>query len=327
MVSYSYTNRLRSALSLDQPQGGAWTQAYGYDSAKRLASLSSGPGAFAYSYHGGLNGVTAPSDLVKKVLFPTGSYVTNHLDPMGRLTNTWLKTSTHAVRNFHFYDHNAAGQSTRQTRADSSYVDYTYDGIGQLKTAKGVDQESSTANRPHEQFGYAYDAAGNLNLRTNNLLVQTFTANGLNQLTNATRSGTLTVAGAYTGSPTNVNVDGFAAILYEDRTFAVTNRTLTDGTNTWDAQALDGLGRQALDSVSAFLPASVDYVYDLNGNMLTDGRRHFRYDDENQLIEVILTNATRSVFVYDGKMRRRQRTEYAWQNADWRVTGEVRYVY
>src|SRR5262245_58135192 len=81
MVSYSYTNRLRSALTLEQPHSGAWTQAYGYDPAKRLASLSSGPGSFTYSYHGGLNGVTAPSDLVKKVLFPTGSYVTNHFDP------------------------------------------------------------------------------------------------------------------------------------------------------------------------------------------------------------------------------------------------------
>ncbi len=49
--------------------------------------------------------------------------------------------------------------------------------------------------RLQEQFGYAYDAAGNLNRRTNNALVQTFGVNTLNELTNATRSGTLTVAG------------------------------------------------------------------------------------------------------------------------------------
>jgi YD repeat-containing protein len=52
--------------------------------------------------------------------------------------------------------------------------------------------------RRHEQFGYAYDAAGNLQSRTNNALVQAFTVNNLNELTNVTRTGTLTVAGTAT---------------------------------------------------------------------------------------------------------------------------------
>jgi hypothetical protein len=77
-----------------------------------------------------------------------------------------------------------------------------YDNIGQLKTAKGTDHAYDfntglfvDASRLNEQFGYAYDKAWNLNQRTNNALVQTFGVNNLNQLTNATRSGTLTVAG------------------------------------------------------------------------------------------------------------------------------------
>ena len=44
----------------------------------------------------------------------------------------------------------------------------------------------------HKQFGYAYDAAGNLQYRTNNALIQTFTVDPLNELTNVTRSGTRT---------------------------------------------------------------------------------------------------------------------------------------
>jgi len=57
-----------------------------------------------------------------------------------------------------------------------------------------------------EQFSYAYDPAGNLNARTNNALTQTFGVNNLNELTNVTRSGTLTVAGAISASATSVTV-------------------------------------------------------------------------------------------------------------------------
>ena len=75
--------------------------------------------------------------------------------------------------NSHVYAYNAGNQRTKQTRVEGSYVDYTYDNSGQLKTAKGTESGGST-NRFHEQFGYAYDAAGNLNYRTNNVFVQTF---------------------------------------------------------------------------------------------------------------------------------------------------------
>src|ERR1051326_7905056 len=64
-----------------------------------------------------------------------------------------------------------------------------------------------------------------------------------------------------------------------------------------------------------------------NGNLLTDGRRFFDYDDENQLIRVTVTNATKSEFTYDGKMRRRIRKEYAWKSGAWNFQSEIRYIY
>ena len=60
-----------------------------------------------------------------------------------------------------------------------SYVNYTYDKIGQLNTALGL-ESGGTTNRLLEQLGYAYDAAGNLHYRTNNALVQTFTVTSIN---------------------------------------------------------------------------------------------------------------------------------------------------
>ena len=43
----------------------------------------------------------------------------------------------------------------------SNYMNYTYDNIGQLKTARGFESNGVTP-RLQEQFGYAYDAAWNL---------------------------------------------------------------------------------------------------------------------------------------------------------------------
>jgi len=49
-VNYTYNNRLRSGLSLLAPNGSPWTQSYSYDPAKRLTSITSPAGTFAYAY-------------------------------------------------------------------------------------------------------------------------------------------------------------------------------------------------------------------------------------------------------------------------------------
>src|SRR5207302_9936901 len=71
----------------------------------------------------------------------------------------------------------------------------------------------------------------------------------------------------------------------------------------------------------------VSYIYDLNGNLTSDGTRGFDYDDENQLIRVTVTNSWKSEFTYDGKSRRRIRKEFTWQNSTWLLTSEVHYIY
>jgi len=45
------------------------------------------------------------------------------------------------------------------------------------------------------------------------------------------------------------------------------------------------------NSVAVNLPAPVAYIYDLNGNLTSDGTRGFEYDDENELIRVPVTNS------------------------------------
>ncbi len=105
------------------------------------------------------------------------------------------------------------------------------------------------------KFGYAYDAAGNLNYRTNNALIQTFGANNLNELTNVTRTGTLTVAGTTTGGATNVTVNNSSPVTpYADKTFALAGFTVTNGNNTYTAIAQDNYNRKDTNSVTFNLP-------------------------------------------------------------------------
>jgi RHS repeat-associated protein len=321
-VSYTYVNRLRSSLSVLAPNASPWEQTYTYDSAKRLATVTSPAGTFTYT----LGGSSAASPLIKKLALPNGSYITNTYDSVARMLSTSLKNSGGSVLNSHDYGYNKAHQRTAMTNVLGDYRTYTYDGMGQLKTALGVEPGGVT-NRLNEQFRYVYDAAGNLNYRTNNAFVQTFNVNSLNQLTTNTRSGTFTVAGTTTSAATNVTVNTSNAFLYIDFAFASTNHSLADGNNTITAIGKDSLGRQDTNSITITLPATGIFAYDLNGNLTSDGKRGFDYDDENQLIRITVTNSWKSEFAYDGKMRRRKRIEYSWVGGAWVTNSVTYYVY
>ena len=84
-VSFDYnTARLRTGLTLLQPNASAWGQTYGYDSIRRLTNTASPAGTFSYDYMPGVGAVTAASTLVKKLSLPGGSYVTNSFDAVKR---------------------------------------------------------------------------------------------------------------------------------------------------------------------------------------------------------------------------------------------------
>jgi RHS repeat-associated protein len=180
-----------------------------------------------------------------------------------------------------------------------------------------------------EAKGFLSDPAGNLTQRRENFMNQMFTLNSLNELTGSGRTGSFTVAGTTSSNATSVTVNSQQAALYSDFTFAAPGFTLSDGANSFTAVAQDSLGRTDTSTVTAYLPATNAFSYDLNGNLLSDGLRLFAYDAENQLTNVMVANAWKSEFVYDGKMRRRIRREYSWQSAlgNWQLTNEVRYIY
>ncbi len=323
-MSYTYTNRLRKGLTLLVPYAATWTQSYAYDGIKRLANVASPAGAFGYSYTAGL--IVSPSSLVRKLALPNGAYITNTYDSHARLLSTRLKSGNGTVLNSHSYAYNTGNQRTQQAFTAGNYADYTYDPIGRLKTARGKESGGVT-NRLHEQFGYGYDAAGNLNSRTNNSLVQAFTVNPLNELTTVARNGTLTVAGTTTSQATNVTVNTSNAVRYLDRTFASINHSLANGNNTFTATARDSAGRQDTSSLTVNLPVTNSFAYDLNGNLVTNGTEVLVYDDENQLVRISAAGAWKSEFTYDGRMRRRIQRDFRWTGSLWVQTNEIRFIY
>jgi YD repeat-containing protein len=195
------------------------------------------------------------------------------------------------------------------TRTAGNYVNYTYDPAGQLLKALGAEAGGVT-NRGMEQLSYDYDGAGNLNYRTNNALIEQFNVNDLNELTNQTRSGTLTVAGATTSVATNVTVNSTMAALYSDATFSEGGFTVANGSNSFTAIAKDMYERLATNAITVNLPLTNTFAYDLNGNLTNDGTRNYAYDDDNELISVSVANVWSNSFAYDGLMRRRIELDY-----------------
>ena len=242
-VTNTYVNRLRAALSLQQPTG-AWTNGFAYDAARRLTNVMSQAGSFANVYATGVGGNSGfSSRLVQRQVLANNSAITNNYDSVARLLATHLRTSAGVLTNKHEYLYNPGSQRTNETRMDASTVAYAYDNIGQLKVA-----DSSVAA---EDRGYAYDAAWNLNYGTNNGVLSTFAVDGKNQLTSAPEgqdyydaNGNLVESGAQKGG------DGTGNYVYDDenRLIQFIAEAIPDGgselTPTTRSDFLyDGLGR------------------------------------------------------------------------------------
>ncbi len=326
-VNIAYTNRLRTSLSLLQNGAPAWINGYAYDPARRLKSVASPAGTFGYAYD------PVRIKLVDEISMPNGTYITNSYDSVARLASTYLQNSAEEVFDSYDYGLNMAGQRTNVIRLGESTVNYSYDNAGELTSARGFENSDGLA-RLQEQFGYGYDAAGNLGSRTNNELVQNFGVNNLNELNQINHSGTLTVAGTTSTPATNVTVNMSNAVLYADATFASPNQNITnDGWNTYTAIGQNSVGLSQTNSVNLFIPAQENCSYDLNGNLTSEQsstgatNRQFSYDDENQLIGVWVANTWSNSFAYDGKMRRRVEREFGWSGSTWVETNEIRFIY
>ncbi len=134
-------------------------------------------------------------------------------------------------------------------------------------------------------------------------------------LLTATRSGSLTVAGSYGGQLSSLYANTNRAELYSDATFATAQGlSLANGYNQFVTAGTNAAGALVLSTVTTnWLPVTVSFGYDLNGNLLSDGQKSYEYDRANQLTSVTLPGAWRTEYAYDGLGRRRISREYTWR--------------
>src|ERR1051326_9548508 len=121
-------------MTIQQPGGTTWTATYAYDGAHRLDAVVADGLTYDYVYSSGPTPAPASPHWTQLNL-PNTTKIARSYDTQGRLTGTALKTSANAVLNKHDYLYDNRHERTRQTRTDTSYVDYTYDKLGQVKTS------------------------------------------------------------------------------------------------------------------------------------------------------------------------------------------------
>jgi RHS repeat-associated protein len=256
-VTNSYTYRLRTGLSLQQ-SAGIWTNAFGYDAAKRLTNVTSPAGIFSYI----LGGPSSASALAREVLLPNSSYITNTYDGNARLLSTYLETSGNSILDSAVYTNNLANQrvSAGLTNASAGLISYTYDPIGQLKVAN-----SSLAI---DKRGYSYDAAWNMATRTNNgALNETFIVNSLNELLSENSTN------VYDSYDNNGNLqqrmdsgtNGYQFFFDAEDRLTQADQYYSGAYMGSVVFQYDGLGRLRLRTTydsTGFMLAQVGYVYD-----------------------------------------------------------------
>jgi len=321
-VSYTYANRVPQSLTLTEPTGG-WTENFGWDGELRLHTVGSPAGTFTYNY-------VAAGREIGSVTLPGGSSINMSYDGAGQLLSTALKSWT-ATLDAYTYVYDGAGRRTQVTRVDGTSAGYTYDDLGQVATAVGYEPNGTTL-RANENFTYSYDPAANLLGRQNNTLIQSFQSDNANQLVNVALDNNLvTAAGSLPNAVTSLSVNGQAAALYHDLTFAVAggvsvNILQNNGLNEFTT-VVTSAGVTQTSVNPELVPGSVNLRYDANGNLAYDGLLAYTYDNANELASVTLSNAWKTGYAYDGLGRRRIRRDYAWSGGAWAETNEVHYVY
>jgi RHS repeat-associated protein len=317
-ITNTYGSNYKLAIqTLTQPSGN-WTKYLTYDPIMRLRTIASPAGTFTYNYYG-------TGREIQSLSLPGGNTIAETYDDAGQLLTTALQHGSTALDSYG-YAYDAGGNRTSVQRAGGASVSYGYDNIGQLTSAVGVEPDGTTV-RGNENFSYGYDPAGNLATRNNNTLAQTFTTDNANQLQNISRNSSLTVAGSLTSQPNNLAINGQPATLYNDLTFAAANGVaINDGLNIFTAIVTTASSTMT-NSMTKTLPASVNFTYDLNGNLTSDGLHGYDYDCANELTRETVTNSWKTEYAYDGFGRRRIRKEYVWQNSQWLTANEVHYIY
>ena len=229
-------------------------------------------------------------------------------------------------------------------RIDGSYWDYSYDAKGQV--TGGIKKDASGNAIPGQSFGYVYDGIGNRLTETRGVTENliTYTPNQLNQYTQRLFKGAVPIMGEadvdatvkairndtdviYPKRAITADRDGkyFEAVFYTDN--AVSGKVVPYAVYAikHDSQLNKNLVEKKTGSYT--VPKAVEsFTYDLDGNMLTDGKWTYTWDGENRLLTA--TSATQKLeFAYDYQSRRVSKKVYTGSPGSWTLSKTEKFVY
>lgn len=315
----------RDALNVSGTNGWNLTDNYGYDAYGRLGSVSSGNCSATYGY-------VPNTDLLQSTTFKNGA------STVLTTTRDWnygfqLRDIVNSVNGTPVtsdsYQYDAVNRRTRATLEDNSYWQYGYNDRNELTGAqRNWSYLLSHTPVAGQQFGYGYDNIGNRTTASfggdangANLQTATYAANSLNQYTNIVTPGFKDIMGAALAT-NGVTVNGGVADRhgeYFHKGISVANTNIP----IWQTATVISGG--VTNGGGDIFPANDQrLVYDADGNLSFDGVWTYKWDGENRLIQMTMTNVGAIVdsnrlqlsFGYDYLGRRVSKAVYAWNGSN-----------
>lgn len=261
------------------------SNAYAYGVASRLESVSSGLHSASYSY-------LANSPLVEQIAYTNNGIermvTLRGYDALNRLTNMVSHSNGVPYTSF-AYGYNAANQRDAVTNADNSRWSYQYDNLGQITSGRKYWEDGTAVEG--EQFDYTYDDIGNRKTAVRDGRSASYTPNLLNQYTSRTVPGFVNILGEATNAST-VTVNNTPSTRHSNYfrvELAVTNSSPLWLGLTNLAVLNNGVNPDiiATNTGNLFVPQTPEaFAYDADGNLTNDGRWQFTWDGENRLVKM-----------------------------------------
>jgi RHS repeat-associated protein len=334
-VNVSYDGFLRrTSLQSSHNTTALVTQIYGYDTASRLQTVTSGSQTATYAYY-------PSSGLLNTTTFSSGAQISRSYDGLGRWESVTTTAPALGTIASYTYTYNSLDQRTRVTREDNSYWSYAYNDRGELTDGKKYWSDDTPV--AGQQSEYAFDNLGN---RTSaraggdsqglNLRLSTYSANSVNQYQQRIVPGTIDVLGSANPTAT-VTVNQQAAYRRGSyyHTELPVNNTLTPVYQHIEVSENNGGTITTTDS-DVYLPQSPEtYSYDADGNLTGDGRWTYVWDAENRLVRIEAAASVpaeakaRLEFLYDWMGRRIQKKVYAWNipTSSYQLESTTKFIY
>src|SRR5690606_6699786 len=209
----------------------------------------------------------------------------------------------------------------------SVHLEYAYNSRGELTDVDALTGPGG-ARLPAHEFGAAYDMAGNRtrhDFRGYGSASQTYTINGLNQITSRSNYGKVLIGAKGGGdleinggtvAPTNPGGGGY---YYEEVSLSNSSAPAWASINVsagGDSDSVTGYVRKATEA----------FAYDQDGNLTSDSVFIYKYDAENRLVWIEDTRRGRGMrMIYDYMSRRSREIVYVTSNSS--VLSDRTFIY